>query len=161
MYKKIIRKVIYQSALMIDLDVILSERFHSVHHLPNYLEYSCIASLCPVWVVMYIQGNSPFWCAELSFDKHIQLSNHYCNQDTEYFQHPKTFPRTPGYPVSSRLSWSHFHSIALLILGCHIHRITVCLALLLHVEITFNLRIILLNVPLRAGFPSFPQWRRI
>lgn len=45
----------------------------------------------------------------------------------------------------------------LLILGCHINGITVNLVLLLHVEITFNLLIVLLNVPLGAGFSSFPQ----
>lgn len=76
---------------------------------------------------------------------------------------PRTFSRALGNPspllLSQLLATAGLIPIprVLLILGCHINGITISLVLLLHVEITFNLLIVLLNVPLGAEFSSFPQ----
>ena len=85
---------------------------------------------------------------------------------TEYFHHPKKFLHAPppGPSVTSPLP--HLLATAGLISApvvlansrmSYKRNHTVRLALLLRVEITFNLLNVLLNAPLRAGFPSFPQ----
>lgn len=84
--------------------------------------------------------------------------------EIEYFHHPEHSHMPLGNPsplLSQLLANAGLIPIprVLLILGCHINGITISLVLLLHVEITFNLLIVLLNVPLGAGFSSFLKWR--
>lgn len=61
---------------MSDFSKILSERFHSIHHLTSYLEYSLIAFLsCDLHSGKF----NILIHRSVSFDKHIQSSNHHHN----------------------------------------------------------------------------------
>lgn len=59
---------------MSDFSKILSVSFHSIHHLRSYLEYSLIAFLsCD----LYSGKFTILMHRSVSFDKHIQSSNHH------------------------------------------------------------------------------------
>lgn len=85
---------------------------------------------------------------------------------TEYFHHPKKILHAPPpgplvtSPLPHLLATAGLISAPVVLANSRMsykRNRTVPLALLLHVEITFNLLNVLLNAPLRAGFPSFPQ----